>query len=552
MKNIIPIKPLFKRKPKATDAVERGSSRIIAVTSGKGGVGKTNVTCNLGISLAQRGQRVCIFDADTSLANMNILMGMAPNYTIEHLLNGECSIDGIMLEGPAGVRIIPSASGIAKYASLDAEQRGRLLDALESLEDRFDYILIDTAAGIGDSVIEFIQSAQYAIVVISTEPTSLTDAFAMLGALKRSGYDRPVHVLVNMVMNYATSMEVFKRFEAAVRKYLKVTVRYLGYISDDEHVKKAVSAQRPVVLHHPEAHASRCFATLAEVIGKQLPAPPLHSMSSYWRGMTPKAPPKPEGEAPEEVTTSGGSETGPVVPDKGLELASVVASVDELLRSGSVSLADARRAILDLHEDFEDAYGEPLIDESQWLQLTDKWLQLTEDALARGGEHAQRLASSFEAAVKRRYGHEPVDEKRLIAARIQSLALPKSLRRALLDLCDTTDHQAQIQRLATLFDEMLSGSDLTDDELRTLVDRAAAAYRDRFGLPHAEADAGLIVQLRQMTARLEAQQAQIDRALDELAEAVRSEPGALEEEDLMLPEITYPRRTASDYEPSTD
>lgn len=546
MKNIIPIKPHFKREPKAPEPVERHSSRVIAVTSGKGGVGKTSVTCNLGISLAQRGQRVCIFDADTSLANINILMGLAPRYTIEHLLNGERTIDEILVEGPAGVRIIPSASGIAEYANLDADQRRRLLEAMESLEERFDYILIDTAAGIGDSVIEFIQSAQYAIVVISTEPTSLTDAFAMLRVLKRRGFSNPVHVLVNMVMNYATSMEVFKRFEAAVRKYLKVNVRYLGYISDDENVKKAVNLQQPVVLHRPEAHASRCFATLAEVIGKQLlPAVRIHSMSAYWRGLAPEAEGVPAGDG--SRAPSSAREPGPKsrAPDQGQKLSSLITTAQEIVTRRSTSAAEVREEIQRLHEAFDAAYGEPLVDDRLWLHATER-------ALSRDGEEAQRLAGSFIAAFKRRYGHGPIDEKRLIAARIQSLALPQSLRRALLDLCDTADHDAQIQRLATLFDEMLSGSDLTDDELRTLVDRAAAAYRNRFGLPHAEADAGLIAQLRQMTARLEAQQAQIDRALEQLAEAVYTEPAETETEDVVLPEILYPRRAASDPETTSD
>ncbi len=128
--------------------------------------------------------------------------------------------------------IVPAASGIAECANLDLEQRLRLIGALESLENRFDYILIDTAAGIGDTVLSFVQSAQYAIVVISTEPTSLTDAFALLRVLKRRNYEHPVYVLVNMALNYANSMEVFKRFEAAVKKYLTAKVHYLGYMTE--------------------------------------------------------------------------------------------------------------------------------------------------------------------------------------------------------------------------------------------------------------------------------------------------------------------------------
>ncbi len=245
------------------------STRVIAITSGKGGVGKTNITTNLGIALASRGARVCIFDADTSLANINILMGLTPRHTLEHLLEGEKTLDDIILDGPKGVKIVPAASGIAEYAQLDETRHWRLVEALRSLEERFDYLLIDTAAGVGETVLRFVQSAQRVVVVISPEPTSLTDAFALIRVLKRRGFDRPIHVLVNMVLNYTNSMEVFKRFEAAAKKYLHVQVHYLGYIPRDEAVGKAVAQQRPVLLETPDSVASRCFVTLADVLSKQ-------------------------------------------------------------------------------------------------------------------------------------------------------------------------------------------------------------------------------------------------------------------------------------------
>lgn len=280
--NIIPMKPKASR-PSVHDPAPGSASKVIAITSGKGGVGKTNVTSNLAIALAKQGHRVCIFDADTSLANINIIMGVSPRYTIEHLLSGERSVEEILLEGPQGVMIIPSASGIAELASLDEASRARLIAALQTLENSFDYLLIDTAAGIGESVLSFVRSAQYTILVISTEPTSLTDAFALLRVLKRQEHERPAYVLVNMAINYANSMEIYKRFEAAVRKYLAMKVHYLGYITDDKAIKISVGQQRPVLLNDPEALASRCFTTLAAVLAKQFTAtPPQHSFSAWW------------------------------------------------------------------------------------------------------------------------------------------------------------------------------------------------------------------------------------------------------------------------------
>ncbi len=282
MKNIIPIQPRV--RPSARRPEGSRPTRVIAVTSGKGGVGKTNVTSNLAIALARQGSRVCIFDADTNLANINIVMGLSPRYTIEHLLTGEKSVEEILVEGPEGVMIVAAASGIANCARLDAAQQLRLIEALETLEAGFDYLLIDTAAGIGDSVLSFVQSAQYTILVISTEPTSLTDAFALLRMLKRRHHERPAYVLVNMALNYANSMEIFKRFEAAVRKYLMMKVHYLGYITEDRAVKISVSRQSPVLLNDPDALASRCFTTLAAVLSKQFTTTAVpHGFSVWWK-----------------------------------------------------------------------------------------------------------------------------------------------------------------------------------------------------------------------------------------------------------------------------
>ena len=296
--NIIPMKPKAVLRPRAHDPAGR-TSQVIAITSGKGGVGKTNVTSNLAVALAKQGNRVCIFDADTSLANINVIMGVTPLYTVEHLLSGERDIEEILLEGPQGVMIVPAASGIAELADLDAAGRARLIAALRTLEDSFDYLLIDTAAGIGDSVLSFVQSAQHTILVISTEPTSLTDAFALLRVLKRQAYERPAYVLVNMAVNYANSMEVYKRFEAAVRKYLGMKVHYLGYITDDKAIKISIGRQRPVLLHDPDALASRCFTTLAAVLSKQFTSQAApHSFSAWWSGLADQGEAAAETEAP--------------------------------------------------------------------------------------------------------------------------------------------------------------------------------------------------------------------------------------------------------------
>lgn len=269
------------------DAQKGRAAKIIAVTSGKGGVGKTNVSSNLAITLAQQGARVCVFDADTSLANINIVMGLSAQYTIEHLLKGDKKIDEILITGPAGIQIVPSASGISNCANLDDSQRQRLIAALAELEDRFDYLIIDTAAGIGHEVIDFVRSAQYILLVITTEPTSLTDTFALIRTLKGEGCKLPLYAVVSQARDYPDSWKIFARFQGAVKKFLKTDIRYLGYIGQDSNLREAVISQKPVVLFKPRTHASRCFKILANIVQKQFAqGSENHSFSEYWRRLT--------------------------------------------------------------------------------------------------------------------------------------------------------------------------------------------------------------------------------------------------------------------------
>ena len=267
-------------------ATKNGNSAIaIAITSGKGGVGKTNISTNLGIALAKSGSNVCVFDADTSLANINILLGLTPEHTLEHYLEGSLTIDDIIIDGPEHLKIIPSATGIAEYANLNPEKQAKLTSALEMLEQSFDYILIDTAAGISESVINFIQSAEYAIVVITPEPTSLTDAFSLIKVLKRRNYEQPIYVLVNMTNNYKHSMDVFKRFAHAVNKYVQLKVRYLGYIPMDKAVRDAIAVQTPITVSDPESPAGRCIFLLANILLKHFKtgSAPVRKISQFWR-----------------------------------------------------------------------------------------------------------------------------------------------------------------------------------------------------------------------------------------------------------------------------
>jgi flagellar biosynthesis protein FlhG len=266
---------------------ETRHARVIAITSGKGGVGKTNVTTNIAITLATQGKRVCIFDADTGLANINILLGLTPDRTLEQFLDDSMPIEDILLAGPRGVQIVPGASGIAEYADLDRYRQQTLLNGLQRLESEFDYLLIDTAAGISDSVIQFVLAAEQAILVVSPDPTSLTDSFALTRVLKRNHYDGRLHVLVNMAENAESARKIYQRFAQATEKYLHTKASWFGYVSADRAVVSAIRLQHPVVLMQPDSPASRCFETLAARMQEICADQPGRSLSDYLSSIEP-------------------------------------------------------------------------------------------------------------------------------------------------------------------------------------------------------------------------------------------------------------------------
>ena len=256
---------------------------VVAIASGKGGVGKSSVTVNLGISLAKLGERVCIFDADTGLANLNILLGLTPQFSLEHVLFGSKPIEAVMLDSAYGMRVIPGANGISECATLHPRQQLRLTRELARIESDFDYLLIDTAAGIADTTLDFIASAQTVLVVITPEPTSLTDAFSLLKLLHRRRHRLSVQVLVNMCAGMAQAREVFHRFSAAVEKYIGLRTRSLGFLMRDESLRAAVTLQSPVALFPDSDPSSRSFLRLAEALQQSLrEQPPKSGFSAYW------------------------------------------------------------------------------------------------------------------------------------------------------------------------------------------------------------------------------------------------------------------------------
>ncbi len=237
--------------------------RTIAVTSGKGGVGKTNVVANLAVSLQRRGNNVLVFDADLGLSNIDVLFGIVPKYTIQHLLSGERSLQEVLVKGPEGILILPASSGVEEITHLDEFQRLRVLDEFDSFDGRIDYLLIDTGAGISSNVTFFCIAAQEIIVVITPEPTSLTDAYALIKVLYTKYQERNFKILVNYTKSSLEALETFRRLHLVTERFLKLSLDYLGLIPHDGAVKRAVIAQNAVVIREPDSSSSRSFRDLA-------------------------------------------------------------------------------------------------------------------------------------------------------------------------------------------------------------------------------------------------------------------------------------------------
>lgn len=233
------------------------AARVMSFTSGKGGVGKTHIVSNLAVALAGRGKSVLMLDADLGLANIDVVLGVQVTLTIHDFLEGRAELKDIVVSGPAGIDIIPAASGVDSILQLTQHERAHLLHAIEELAYGYDYLLIDTPAGIGPEVLSFNGASQEIVCIVTPEPTSLTDAYALIKVLSRRFGERSINVLVNNVASERMATETFKRFDEVVHQYLNVELQYLGWIPQDPIVSKATRIQRPFYLEYPSEPASK-------------------------------------------------------------------------------------------------------------------------------------------------------------------------------------------------------------------------------------------------------------------------------------------------------
>jgi len=237
---------------------------VIAVTSGKGGVGKTNISVNLSVAMGQQGARVLAIDADLGLANMDIVMGLAPTYTTAELVRGDAKIEDVLVAGSENVWLLPGASGQYDLANLADVQRQELFTAVDTLEDRFDVVVVDTGAGVGSNSIGFASAAKDIVIVVTPEPTSVADAYGMLKVLCTRCGVRRVKVLTNLVQGAREGEQVFRRLSNLSARFLSISLDHLGSVPRDASIGRSVMRGEPVLSAFPNSPSSRAISEIAQ------------------------------------------------------------------------------------------------------------------------------------------------------------------------------------------------------------------------------------------------------------------------------------------------
>jgi flagellar biosynthesis protein FlhG len=240
--------------------------QVIAVSSGKGGVGKTSVAINLAAALSRQGQSVMLLDADLGLANIDVLLDLHPEYNISHVLRGEKSLDEVVVDGPSGLMIIPAASGIQKMSELSAPEHAGLINAFNDMSKKFDTLIIDTAAGINASVINFCHAANEVLIVLCDEPASLTDGYSLIKVLNKERGIQRFHVLANMVDNDNAGYQIYQRLLLASDRFINVSINYLGSIHNDKYLRRAGQLQKLVAEAFPQSKTVHSYRRLAKEI----------------------------------------------------------------------------------------------------------------------------------------------------------------------------------------------------------------------------------------------------------------------------------------------
>ncbi len=271
-------------KNKTADDQIESATRVYAITSGKGGVGKTAVVANLAVSMAMMGKKVLILDADLGLANIDVVFGLAPKYNLNHFFSGDHALADILVEGPHGIQILPAGSGVQNFTRLDSSQKLKLLDGLDSMHNDFDFVLIDTEAGISENVTYFNTAAQEILVVTTPDPTAITDAYALMKLLSTQYHEKSFNLVVNQTQNENEALDVYRKLTMVSNRYLDISIDFLGSIPADRQMVDAIRKQRVMVDLFPVSKIATAFGQLAATIcSEQAPATPKGGVQFFWK-----------------------------------------------------------------------------------------------------------------------------------------------------------------------------------------------------------------------------------------------------------------------------
>ncbi len=240
--------------------------KVVAVTGGKGGVGKTNLSVNLSMALAEMRRRVVLMDADLGLANVDVLLGLNAQYTIADVLNGSKTLLDVLVNGPAGIKVVPASSGIQQMAELSPQEHAGLIHAFSELSDQLDVLVVDTAAGISDTVVSFVRAAQEVIVVVCDEPSSITDAYALIKLLNAEHGVFRFRVVANMTRSTQEGINLFAKLNTVCERFLDASLQYMGHIPFDENVRKAIQKRRPILEFAPRSKAAAAIRVIAQKV----------------------------------------------------------------------------------------------------------------------------------------------------------------------------------------------------------------------------------------------------------------------------------------------
>lgn len=248
------------------DMVKTSPVQVISVTGGKGGVGKTSTSINIAVGLSEMGKKVLLFDADLGLSNVDVLLGLQPQNTIADVMNGNCSLEEIMIQGPAGIQIIPAASGIQKMADLTSFELSGLIQAFSELAQNVDVLLVDTAAGISNQVLSFIRACQENIVVVCDEPSSITDAYALIKVLNQRYKHRTFKILANMIRTQQEGENIFYKLKNATDRFLEINLQYIGSVPFDDNLRHAIQNRSAVIEAYPNSKSAMAYKRLTRRI----------------------------------------------------------------------------------------------------------------------------------------------------------------------------------------------------------------------------------------------------------------------------------------------